>query len=74
MPKTILALLTLAACSAREAPPMSGDCVDRVAPNLFDADAPNVPFRQCRWRDQTWICRLETGADAWRCVPIGRDR
>ena len=69
MPKMILTLvLMMSACSTREAPPMSGTCVDRVAPNLFDATAANVPFKECRWRSQTWICRPRPGAGAWRYV------
>jgi len=42
-----------ATCAPKEAPPMSGACVDRVAPNLFDAAAADVPFKECRWRGQT---------------------
>jgi hypothetical protein len=72
MPKMILTLTLLAACSAREAAPMSGACVDRLAPNLFDASAADVPFKECRWRNQTWVCRLERGSDAWRCVAISK--
>lgn len=72
MSKMILLLVLVAACAAREAPPMAGTCIDRVAPNLFDATAAaaDVPFKECRWRSQTWLCRLETGADTWRCVRL----
>ncbi len=70
MLKMILLFVLFTACAAREAPPMSGACVDRVAPNLFDATAADVPFKECRWRGQTWLCRLEAGADAWRCVHL----
>lgn len=72
MRKMILILALLAACGAREASPMSGTCVDRVVPNLFDGSAADVPFRQCRWQGKTWVCRLENGADAWRCVAVGQ--
>ncbi len=72
MHKMTLFLVLLVACGAREAPPMAGVCVDRVAPNLFDANAADVPFKECRWRSQTWLCRFETGADAWRCVSLTR--
>lgn len=74
MTKMILTCALLASCSPTKPAPMSGLCVDRLAPNIFigDANAPDEPFTECRWRSQTWICRLEQGADAWRCVAITR--
>jgi hypothetical protein len=72
MPKTILLLALLAACAAREAPPMAGACVDRVAPNLFSERDESVPFRECKWQGRTWVCRLERDANAWRCVAVGQ--
>ncbi len=70
MAKMIWTCILLAACSARKAPPMSGTCVDRVSPNFFDQDAPDVEFKVCQWQDRIWVCRLEEEADAWRCVAL----
>jgi len=70
MAKMTLVCVLLASCGVGEPAPMSGACVDRAAPNLFDGSAADVPFKECRWRSQTWICRLEKNANAWRCVML----
>lgn len=63
-------LSVCATCAPKEAPPMSGDCVDHVAPNYFSDHDEKVPFKQCAWQGKSWICRLEDGANSWRCVAL----
>lgn len=70
MRNMIVALVLLASCSAKEAPPMAGTCIDRTVPNLFSVRDETVSFRQCAWKGRTWICRLEKDADAWQCVAV----
>jgi hypothetical protein len=67
--RSMIIVILLAACSAKEAPPMAGACVDRVAPNLFSARDETVPFRECRWQGRLWACRL---IDDWQCVVVGQ--
>lgn len=83
MTKTILVLISLAACSgsgdqprspSKAAPMLEGSCVDRVVPNLFGPG--DVDYQECRWRDRVWVCRLEIdgyrAAQTWRCAAVTR--
>jgi len=65
----IVVLTAVSACSAEKAPPMSGKCVDREAPNLFD-QGKTVSFRQCKWEGRTWACMLTADEDAWQCKAV----
>lgn len=68
----LVVLGAFATCAPKEAPPMAGTCVLRAAPNYFSDYDDKVPFQQCVWQGKTWICRVEDGADAWRCVAVGQ--
>ena len=67
-----IVILVLVSCSAREAPPMAGDCADHVVPNVFGGSDEVVPYKECRWEGKTWVCRLEHDALSWRCVAVTR--
>lgn len=70
--KITLAVMAIAACSPREAPPMAGDCVDRTVPNVFGGPDEVVSFKQCRWQGATWVCRVSRDAMEWTCRPVTR--